>query len=328
MALLRPMAVILPMALLVACGGGGGSALAPETGNSLNRLIEGRDQAIALVGGDHPPDLNSEQIKERLASIARAGDTLLLDAFADANGMVQITTVVNCMPGSRSCTGTVDQGGNSFEVEYFLDEIVESPSINGVVLAMYDDEHSVVMTDRGVTLAQVSASGQHDDTGGLYEYQGYGGWLEHSAFTVQFHKTINAGDSEFSVSSDSEISFLIANSFGKASAKNPTATATWSGVMVGATKRDGHVIHGDATIEFTMDVPNSLDVTFDNIKNFNTNTDAETPTMTWPSVRLEDGVFVDADDSIRGVFYGDSLEEVGGIFDRGNMIGAFGGVRQ
>lgn len=327
MALLRPMAVVLPMALLVACGGGG-SARAPETGNPPTRLIEGIDQAIALVGGDKPPDLNSEQIKERLTSIARAGDTLLLDSFSDINGMFQVTTVVNCAPGSRSCTSTINHGTQSFQVEYSLDKIVESPLIDGVVLAMYEDEHSVVMTNRGVTLAQVIAGGRYGNTGGTYEYRGYGGWLEHSAFTVQFIKTINAGDPEFSVASDAEISLLTAHSFGKASAKNPTATATWNGVMAGAIKGDGHVIHGDATIQFTMDAPNSLDVTFDNIKNFNTNTDATTPTMTWSSVHLEDGVFSDANDSIQGNFYGDSLEEVGGIFERENIIGAFGGARQ
>lgn len=323
------MAVILPMAFLAACGGGsGGAALAPETEILPTRLIESRDQAIELVGGVAPPDLNSEQIQERLTSIAKEGDTLLLDAFADANGMVEITTTVNCMPGSRSCTGTINQGANSsFQVEYSLDEIVESPSINGVGLLMHDNEHSVVMIDRGVTLAQVDASGRYGDTNGLYEYQGYGGWLEHSAFTVQFHKTTNAGDAEFPVLGDSELSLLIAHSFGKASAKNPTATATWNGVMVGATKSEGHVVHGDATVEFIIDVPNAIDVTFDNIKNFNTNADAATTTMTWSSVNLEDGVFADANDTIRGNFYGDSLEEVGGIFDRDNIIGAFGATQ-
>ena len=329
MTLLRPMAVILPMALLVACGGGGsgGTALAPETGPLTTRLIESRDQAIELVGGAAPPDLNSEQIQERLTSIAKEGDTLLLDAFADANGTVEITTTVNCPPGSGRCTGTIDQGTSSFQVEYSLDDIVGSPSINGVGLVRHDNEHSVVMTDRGVTLAQLSAAGRYGDTNGLYEYQGYGGWLEHSAFTVQFHKTTNAGDAEFPILSDSELSLLIAHSFGKASAKNPTATATWTGVMVGATKSEGHVIHGDATIEFIIDIPNALDITFDNIKNFNTNADAATTTMTWSSVRLEDGVFADANDTIRGNFYGDSLEEVGGIFDRDNIIGAFGAAQ-
>lgn len=326
MALLRPMAAILPMALLVACGGGGRTVLTPETGTLPAPLIESEDQAIALVGGNDPPDLNSEQIQERLTSIARAGDTLLLSAFADANGMIEITTTVNCMPGSRSCTGTINQGTSSFQVQYFLDDIVESPSINGVGLAMHDNEHSVVMTDRGVTLAQVSATGQYGDTNAHYKYKGYGGWLEHSAFTVQFHKSENTGDAEI-ISSDSELSLLIAHSFGKAGARNPTASATWNGVMVGATKSDGHVVHGDATIEFVVDFPNALDVTFDNIKNFNTNADAATTTMTWSSVRLEDGVFADANNSIRGNFYGDNLEEVGGIFDRDNIIGAFGAAQ-
>ncbi|MCY4034111.1 MAG: hypothetical protein OXF29_00465, partial [Hyphomicrobiales bacterium] len=186
MTLLRPMAAILPMALLVACGGSGGAALAPETGTLPTRLIEGRDQVIDLVGGAAPPDLNSEQIRERLTSIAKAGDSLLLNAFADANGMVEITTTVNCPPGSGRCTGTVNQGTSSFQVEYSLDDIVGSPSINGVSLARHSNEHSVVMTDRGVTLAQLIAAGRHGDTNGLYQYQGYGGWLEHSAFTVQF----------------------------------------------------------------------------------------------------------------------------------------------
>ena len=187
------------------------------------------------------------------------------------------------------------------------------------------------MTNKEVTLAQLSASGRHGDTNELYEYRGYGGWLEHSAFMVQFHKTTNAGDAEFQVFSDSELSLLTAHSFGKTGTKNPTAPASWNGVMVGATKSDGHVVHGTASIKLMIDSPNDLNdlyVSFDDIKNFNTNTDAATPAINWPPIRLENGVFAAADGSIRVNFYGDNLEEVGGIFDKENIIGAFGGVRQ
>ena len=329
MALLRPIVATLPIALLVACGGGGGSASAPETGTLPTRLIESREQAIKLVGGTAPRELNSEKIQEKLTSIAKAGDTILLDVFADNNGTAQITTEVNCMHESRSCTGRISQETKNFQIEYSLDDIVESPSFDVPDLVRYDNEHSVVMTDREVMLAQMSASRRHRDTNELYEYRGYGGWLEHSAFTVQFHKITNAGDAEFPIFSDSEVSLLTAHSFGKASRKNPTATATWNGVMVGATKTDGHVIHGEATIKFTTDALNNVDVTFDNIKNFNTNTDAAITNMTWSPLLLEKGAFAyeNENDSIRGNFYGDELEEVGGIFDKENIIGAFGGVQ-
>lgn len=52
--------------------------------------------------------------------------------------------------------------------------------------------------------------------------------------------------------------------------------------------------------------------------------------MTWDDVPVLGGRFSDGtgSNSLEGTFYGDNHEEVGGIFERNQIIGAFGASRQ
>ena len=51
--------------------------------------------------------------------------------------------------------------------------------------------------------------------------------------------------------------------------------------------------------------------------------------MTWDGLAVTNGTFGTGSqgDSIQGRFYGPNHEEVGGIFERDHIIGAFGGGR-
>ena len=48
--------------------------------------------------------------------------------------------------------------------------------------------------------------------------------------------------------------------------------------------------------------------------------------MTWNDLPLNAGEF--GSDTIQGVFYGPNHEEVGGVFRRDGLLGAFGGTRE
>ena len=53
--------------------------------------------------------------------------------------------------------------------------------------------------------------------------------------------------------------------------------------------------------------------------------------LTWDALPVTDGGFAaraSATDSIRGAFYGPAAEEVGGVFERNQLLGAFGAARQ
>ena len=127
----------------------------------------------------------------------------------------------------------------------------------------------------------------------------------------------------------------------------PTGSATWTGNMVGVFRppetplrtpigAPGHVIVGGGAEITLVDFQTpAIDVVL---------TPDSLPAMTWKAIPvMEDGEFyqhgvVTADapwpgppnraSYIRGEFYGPNAEEVGGVFERAGIIGAFGAERQ
>ena len=179
------------------------------------------------------------------------------------------------------------------------------------------------MTDRNVTLGQVRAAGRLD--GVRFEFQSYGGWLTNSAFAVQSEIADGSGSSD--------ISYLTAYSFGAASGTNPTlepGQAFWNGVVVGKSVETGHLFQGDASVVITAlsrGVQNSIaNITFNALTNFNTG-ESLNP-LTWSNLALDRGSFTSNSGDIQGTFYGTDHEEVGGIFNRDNILGSFGATRQ
>ena len=317
---LHLMAAILPITLLAACGGGSGRTMATvETEPLPDLLIANTEQAAMLVGGEEPPTLASWQIQRSFDFIASIANTLLYSEIIDRAGFPEKTKMIDCTKHGI-CTGTFGKGPNVRPVEYtinvFRPGVLERGRIDGLDLVGYGDQNSVVMAHKGITLVQETGGSRTEDY--RLEHRSYGGWLEHSAFKITSKEITDFFDGK------KVTDYLIAHSFGKSSGRNPSASTTWEGVMVGATKDRGHIVHGDATVEFVIDTPDSVSVTLENIKNFDTNDDAATTGIAWPSVPLENGVFITADKSIEGHFYGNNLQEAGGVFSRDGLVGAFG----
>lgn len=120
-------------------------------------------------------------------------------------------------------------------------------------------------------------------------------------------------------------------SVGVPAGTNPVSgSASWTGVMVGADRsptdrRDatvGNFIRGDATL--TVDfAQTNVDVVFDNIMDLET--ERVLLDMEWTDIPMTDGAFETG--TIQGRFYGEDHEEVGGIFERDLILGAFGAKR-
>ena len=315
------MAVILPIALLAACGGGSGRAttvLETETLPDLpDLLITNTEQARRLVEGDIPDPVGHQEIQNTLIGIAGQSDTILFSEINNVPGMPETARMIDCTQHG-TCAGTVSDGTNTHRVEYSVgNRFFEPLRINEMGLPGYRERYSMVMINNRIPLMQATGAGSNP--GWRFEHKSYSGWLKHSAFTIRSEKIISLVNP-----GDPDITFLLAHSLGKASGRNPGASATWEGAMVGATKDYSHVIQGNARIEFAVDTPDAVSVAFDFMHNFSTYEQAAIHSITWPSVPLENGVFTAADDSIRGHFYGDNHEEVGGIFDRDGVVGAFG----
>ena len=147
-----------------------------------------------------------------------------------------------------------------------------------------------------------------------------GGWLDHSGFAVFGYTNAEQG-----------LWAPGAISLGQSSGGPPEGmgTATFLGTMV-ATDANltsplvGSVIAGTATITVALGADPTVDVGFTDMHNLNAGTPRDD--LTWSGLDLQDGRF--GDDTIDGRFYGPQGKEVGGVFQRDQMIGGFGAKRE
>ena len=214
-----------------------------------------------------------------------------------------------CSGGATSCT----LGSSSYSFDDFEDGRPQASD--------YDFEIERVGKKSDVEVAQVrSYNTQSSATVALL---GYGGWLQHSAFggiARRYHEGSLGSRKLWSAAS---------YSFGDATGSNPAADGTWSGQAIGIDVSGGlthgNVIQGDASVTFTL-ADTDVDVSFTNLKNIDTNTSLTD--MSWTDLTVTDGAFSTGSngDSIAGQFYGSSHDEVGGIFEKDSVLGAFGGT--
>ena len=285
---------------LVACGGGGGTS-------NIRELAVDADSARTLVGGE-TLTMTPAEIRNRYGELIRTSDSLLLSdipLFIDEGAPDRLQT--RCSGPRCTLTGPA------------------SSDIIGLSDFSNDADYEPVMADRGVSLAQGTArlSDQVEDSEIEGEELGYGGWMDYSGFGIEW--------ASFSID-DIPVDAVLSYSVGQATGTNPVSgAASWTGVMVGAdvsalTTR-GHVIQGDA--EITVDFSNTnVDVAFTNIYDL----DAGTlhGDMEWSGIPMANGAFGAGSDgnSIEGRFHGPAHEEVGGIFERNLILGAFGARRE
>ncbi|MDE0485613.1 MAG: hypothetical protein OXH80_01380 [Nitrospira sp.] len=112
-------------------------------------------------------------------------------------------------------------------------------------------------------------------------------------------------------------------------------TASGSTPMMGSAEWTGLVLAVDATTPtqpvngntaLTYDfITGKLDVGFTNLRG-----PQAYPDMQWQHLEVRQGRFENKGGAglISGTFYGNTHQEVGGVFERNNLIGAFGAQRQ
>lgn len=312
--------ITLSLTLFAACGGGGGgsSASGGITPEPLPLLpITNTERAIDLVeGSEVTSTMTSMEIEQALRSRADAADNLISSDILNILETGVERREVSCT--GVICTGTINDGTNIYNVHVSLDDFGGTPEIDDEDLVGYNSRYSLVMMDGGATIWQGQAAGRL--RGASFQYQSYGGWLDNSVFGVEAETATNGTDTLIVLSS---------YSFGNDSGTNPTGTTRtdWNGVMVGASE-EGHVIQGDARITIEDFSDPKVDVEFSKIRNLDTR--AIVINMGWNDLTLTDGNFSHQHSltgSIQGTFYGATHDEVGGIFDRDDIIGAFGAAK-
>ena len=141
-----------------------------------------------------------------------------------------------------------------------------------------------------------------------YDANVYGHWLDHSVFAM--------------------VDDSVAVSFGDTPGTSPTELGggIWRGALVGMDTGTGERISGDAAIEIDDFARPHVDVAFTGIADSRGRARAD---LHWEDIPVVQGVFQarDVSGSIEGRFFGSDHGEVGGIFERGQLMGAFGGSR-
>jgi hypothetical protein len=301
--------------LLTACGGGGGNGIASGGDDSNDGGAAQVPWPLspatvrALIGGEVPA-FSDRSVGQAVDGLTRSADSLL------ASDLLVFNSPGPPIRGETFCTAA--ECSSSFLAT------VLSLSFSGLGFRDPSIEYQAIATHRSVSLAQ--GRGKAEIAGTAFDHFGYGGWLEHSFFIVETD-VINEGVLRGTA-------FGYSYSVGDATGTNPTiegGTATWSGVMVGgdvsATAARGHHIQGDAKITIADLESPKVSIEFTNL--YNLNVRSPLADITWRDIAVTNGGFESGleGESIEGKFYGPNHEEVGGVFERDEILGAFGAMR-
>ena len=294
------LAAVASAIVLAACGGGGGgsgpaaSMSAPSSADNSAELEEFR----ALVGGEQL-NLTSAQISSALRGRQGAADRFLATdgislSLSGASRRVAVT-----------CAGAICSA----------DGMAFSPAD----LEFSDQSYVAVMTRNGVSMTAGASRAPSGEDGTDLSAEIYGGWLEHNAFLVERETLVGADNV-------AQLVEIFALSIGRESGSNPVSgSATWVGTMAGMDTATVQILHGDT--ELTANFASSnVDVSFTGIYDDESQRRAD---IIWDDVPMtSDGFASRAQGRIEGTFYGPGHEEVGGVFERNEIVGAFGAKRQ
>ena len=175
----------------------------------------------------------------------------------------------------------------------------------------------------GVHLVLERTSGERSDS------EVYGGWMKHSFFAAQSDLFTDPADP------NEGYTRVISYAVGDTPGTNPAVegSARWYGLMVGygvGPSERGRAFRGDATISVQLRQSGmEAGVAFTGIVDLETGAMREA--MAWDGMTVRDGAFESETapaDKVSGRFFGRGHEEIGGIFERDGIAGAFGGERR
>ena len=292
------------LSLLAACGGGKEESPVSDIPYPVNS-----SEARSLIAKSTPLALTSDKIWEHRRKVIKSASSLLLSDYLMLSGKGSPKRIQVYCRSPKICSI-----GNSHRIR--ISDISTFTAPEGSV-----SEAQPVMIKNGVSLAQ--GRGRAEIEGEDFRVVSYGGWLEHSYFAGE------AGRFE-----EGRRTPIVFYSIGRASDANSapkTGRGVWKGVMIGAdvsaTPKRGNVIQGDAEIVIADFSDPKVRVEFTEI--YDLNAGSHHKDMKWNEIPVKNGSFEKESDtnSIKGKFYGPRHEEVGGIFERAQVIGAFGAKR-
>lgn len=292
---------------LTGCGGGGDGG----GGSPSDRELEvGRE-----LGGLSVPSFTADEFESGVDRAAGNANTLVLSdtvSLVDVPGLPsELRFHTQCM--LDRCEQEEPISGETVEVT--LDEyLADDGAVDSLVPRPAGERY-------GIRIARVRFSERTPD-GDMLTFEGYGGWMEHGAFLVT-EGEIQEGD------------FLGArlfasSSFGDSPNTVPDMEASWNGIVAGIdtsrTDTQGNIVQGQVRIG--LESPHGapvVDVAFTDL--YDLETEEGRDSIYWDDVPVTPLGFSDGS-SIDGRFYGSGHEEASGVFERDDLLGAFGATKQ
>ena len=292
---------------LSGCGGGGeGDRGAPS---------EAISEAGRRLGGLSEPGFTAEEFAAGIDTVASNANTLVLSDLVFVHEIVGLPSDLrlSAQCGGGRCVYTEPiLGGRS---QLTIDEMRADDAVVGTLSPKPIGER------HGIRAAHARASDALE-TGEAVSLLGYGAWMDHGAFLVM------AGaveDGKFRGAS-----IVSSMSFGNSPNTVPGIAASWDGIVAGVdmseTDTAGNLVQGKARID--LELPSGeavVDVAFTEL--FDLETEESRGSLRWEALTVTRDGFTDGS-SIDARFYGPGHDEVSGVFERGNLLGAFGATKE
>ena len=295
---LRLLAIVACAGLLAACASGGDNG-----GASVSGGLGGIRQATGLA----PPVETPAGQGARAAGIVSRADSLILSTTygrTSHRDFPNFRIRARCSGTSCSLSEPVTGYSDTVRLEDF--ELLAGGTV-------------AVGTGNAVTLMFGTASDMGTD------YARFGAWMTHSAFAVQAQERTFDG---------TRLDVLVGLAGGDLAGAPLTGSATWLGLMVGTPvsgSARGDRLEGIAALNYDMDAGGGIDIAFSSIVNIDRRAPHSTPVVQFidvpvgPRGTFEAGL---AGNRVQGGFYGPNHAEAAGIFERSDIVGAFGAKKQ
>lgn len=299
--------LVLPVVLLMACGGGSGGSenvnpltqFRPTANSSSMEAVEAITELYAVI-----------PLFSKLAEAGNFGNEVGHIAYPGTKGGAYVVA----LPGvDHGVTFTLQGFGN-------LSLVPNDTSL----FSEYGSRITNSLTVGDATLARGSLTTMIQRDTPL-EFETFAGWFDSSVFGTTQIAVGASGNEQYRF-----ISYI----FGVPNTSKPFAIgaetlATWEGATVASIKADRTFIRGDAIIT-VPDLDNAdVDVILNNWRNINGQAVSSVQAISYEGLMLTNGGFQGSgDEQVEGWFFGANHVEVGGHFNTVDVMGAFGGTRQ
>ena len=234
---------------------------------------------------------------------ASIDSAFITSMYGDGNNL---SGPMNCV--NEVCTAYSSTGEPIGSVGHTITSLSPGPIDN--------DSTNMLGTNNGIT----KYSGTAPNNSTLY-----GAWMKYGSFSV------NSSLQTFPVLGNTQV--LFGNAVGNSTNSKPFSNATYNGLMVaspvtGETK--GDFLEGIARLNYDYS-DSTLDANFTNITNVKTNSPHSITSVSFDDISVNPrGIFISGSTNnfIQGGFMGPDHNQVTGVFEKSNMVGAFGAVKE